>query len=208
MVERRTVLRHLAGGIAGTVVASNLPVAPDATAAPTDQSPAGRSAAPPAPLRAFDDHQRQTFASLAEMLVPGAVAAGVVDLIDRVVVVESMPRRREFFNALGAFELEARQSHGARWIDLDEPARIAILQRAAGGVESRSLPPPWKKGEPITFPPVEAGPATLRDHFTRLRNMVANAYFATEPGMRELGWRGRTGWSELPACTHPEPEHE
>ena len=205
MVERRTVLRHLAGGIAGTVVASHVPQVPDAAAAPTDQSSAGQSAAHP---RAFDDHQRQTLGSLADMLVPGAVAAGVVDLIDRVLAVESLARRREFFNALGAFELEARQSHGARWIDLDEPARIAILQRAAGGVESRPLPPPWKKGEPITFPPVEAGPATLRDHFTRLRNTVANAYFSTEPGMRELGWRGRTGWTELPACTHPESEHE
>ena len=31
--------------------------------------------------------------------------------------------------------------------------------------------------------------------------------FTTEPGMKELGWVGRTARTELPRCTHPSPEH-
>ena len=143
------------------------------------------------------------------MLVPGAVSAGVVTLIDQVLAVESPTRRREFLNALGAFEREARVAHGVRWIDLDEPARLAILQQASAGVESRPLPPPWTRGEPLVFGSTDRPPpATFRDQFTRLRTIVANTYYATEPGMRELGWRGQVAWTELPVCTHPDPEHE
>lgn len=213
MVERRTVLRGLAGGLAGTVVASGVPAHAAPTALPDDaqagaprSAPVALQAAPPTLL---DDHQTRTLANLADMLVPGAVAAGVVDLVDRVLAVESAPRRREFLNALGAFEREARNTHGARWIDLDEPARLAILRRASTAPESRPLPPPWTRGEPLAFP--SSGPpppATLRDHFTRLRTIVADAYYSTEPGMKELGWRGRVAWSELPGCIHPDPEHE
>jgi hypothetical protein len=207
-MERRTVLLHLAGGLAGTVVGANPSAAADVSAHPDHaQSSNAPAASSPAP-RALDDYQRQTLASLAEMLVPGAAAAGVVDLIDRVLAVESMARRREFSNALGAFERDARASQGKRWIDLDEAARTAILQRAAEGEESNPLPPPWQKGQPVISPPTPPSPATLRDHFTRLRTMVANAYFSTEPGMRELGWRGRTGWTALPGCEHPEGDHE
>jgi gluconate 2-dehydrogenase subunit 3-like protein len=207
-VERRTVLLHLAGGLAGTVVSANPSAAAGTAANPDHVQSSNAAAVSSSAPRALDDHQRQTLASLAEMLVPGAAAAGVVDLVDRVLAVESTARRREFFNALGAFEREARESHGQRWIDLDEAARTAILQKAAAGEESRPLPPPWQKGQPVISSPVPTLPATLRDHFTRLRTAVANAYFSTEPGMRELGWRGRTGWTALPGCEHPEGDHE
>jgi len=210
-VKRRTVLRGLANGLAGTVVVSNVPASAALVDAPHDgQTPsAGPPPAPGGRPGLLDDHQRRTLASLADMLVPGAVAAGVVDLVDRVLAVESPPRQREFLNALGAFEREAREAHGARWIDLEEPTRLAVLQRASTGAEARPLPPPWTKGAPLVFAPTDSPPpATLRDHFTRLRTIVANAYYSTEPGMKELGWQGRVAWAELPGCTHPNPEHE
>jgi hypothetical protein len=202
-------LRTLAGGIAGTVVSSNAPVSGHTPHDLHEQSSVpAQGVASQAVRRFLDDHQRETLASVADMLVPGAAAAGVVDLIDRVLAVESTARQREFLNALGALEREAREANSARWLDLDEPARVAILERAASGLESQPLPPPWTKGEPMIFTEPPAAPATLRDHFTRLRTMVAKAYFATEAGMRELGWIGRTGWTELPACTHANPAHD
>jgi hypothetical protein len=206
MVERRTILLHLAGGLAGTVVAAN--TATDAAEHHGDATAQPVAPPPPQP-KALDGYQRQMLASLAELMLPGSTAAGVVDLIDRVLAVESMPRRREFQNALGAFEREARERQGTRWVDLDPTAQAAILQRAAEGEESRPLPAPWQKGQPIdAAAAAPAPPATLRDHFTRLRTTVATAYFATEPGLRELGWRGRTGWTELPGCPHPDGAHD
>lgn len=141
------------------------------------------------------------------MLVPGSTAAGVVDLINRVAAVESPPRQRRFLNALGAFEHQARDAHRMRWIDLDEPARMKILQAASSGAEGRPRPPAWTKGQPLVFESTDPPPpATLRDHFDHLRSIVARAYYSTEAGMKELGWSGRAVFTALPGCDHPD-EH-
>jgi hypothetical protein len=212
LIERRTLLKGLAAGLAGAVAAPDSAAADAAdVAAPESadgaQGPAA-SAAPASP-RFLDDHARRTLSSLAELLVPGSVAAGVIDLIDRVAAVDSPSRQRRLLNALGRFDQEARTAHDARWIDLDEGVRVAILRQASTAPESQPQPPAWVKGQPMVFEStVPPGPATLRDHFEYLRASVANAYYTTEPGMKELGWTGQTAWKELPGCTHPSPEHE
>lgn len=208
-IERRTLLKGLAAGIAGAVAT---PGTVSADASGTVVQPPARaqtaSAATSAP-RLLDDHQRRTLISLAESLVPGSVGAGAVDLIDRVAAVDAPPRQRQLLNALGRFDLEARTAHGTRWIDLDEPTRLGILRQASQLPESQPPQPAWIKGQPLVFAASNPSlPATLRDHFEYLRTTVANAYFATEPGMKELGWAGRTAWKDLPGCTHPSPEHD
>jgi hypothetical protein len=202
-MRRRTLLRGLATGIAGTVAgAAATPIAGDATSSHHAQATPAATPEANGP-RLLDEHQRRTLTSIAEMMVPGAVAAGVIDLIDRVGAVDSPPRQRRFLNALGAFEHRARTTHGVRWIDLDEPTRLKILQETSSGVEGRQRSPVWVKGEPIVFAPTDpAPPATPRDHFDYLRSVVATAYFSTEPGMRELGWTGRAVFNSLPGCTH------
>jgi hypothetical protein len=59
--------------------------------------------------------------------------------------------------------------------------------------------------EPV--PDAAPPPANLRDHFDRLRDLVARAYYATEPGMKELGYTVRMAWPSLPGCTHPGDDH-
>ena len=205
VMKRRTLLRGLASGIAGTVAG--------AAAAPVAATPVAAQQPPAAPAntsadtgaRLLDEHQRRTLTSIAEMMVPGSTAAGVVDLIDRVSAMESPQRQRRFLNALGAFEQQARKVHGTRWIDLDEPTRLKILQESSSGVEGRPRAPVWVKGQPLVFAPTDpAPPATARDHFDYLRSVVATAYFSTEPGMRELGWTGRAVFTSLPGCNHPD----
>jgi hypothetical protein len=209
-MKRRTLLRGLASGIAGTVAGAAVTPIADASVPSHDAHEAqGQPAPPPAPAppRLLDEHQRRTLASLAEMLVPGSTTAGVVDLIDRVAATESLPRQRRFLNALGAFEQRARLEHGARWIDLDEATRTTILHAASTAREARPRPPAWTKGQPLVFESTDAPPpATVRDHFDYLRATVATAYYSTERGMKELGWTGRAVWSTLPGCTHSD-EH-
>ena len=203
-MKRRTLLRGLASGIAGTVAgAAAAPVTATPVAAQQPPAPANTSADTGA--RLLDEHQRRTLTSIAEMMVPGSTAAGVVDLIDRVSAMESPQRQRRFLNALGAFEQQARKTHGMRWIDLDEPTRLKILQETSSGIEGRPRGPAWVKGQPLVFAPTDpAPPATPRDHFDYLRSIVATAYFSTEPGMRELGWTGRAVFTSLPGCNHPD----
>ncbi len=210
-IERRTLLKGLAAGLAGAVATPGTAAADlsRAVAGPTAGATAQPVSAAALAPRLLDDHQRRTLTSVAGSLVPGAVAAGVVDLIDRVAAVDALPRQRQLLNALGQFDHEARTLHGTRWIDLDESVRLDILRRASQGPESRPPQPAWIKGQPLVFASTEPpGPATLRDHFEYLRTTVATAYYTTEPGMKERGWTGQTAWKELPGCTHPGPEHD
>jgi len=208
-IERRTLLKGLAAGIAGTVAApavadaagAGQPVTADAVQAPPAQSAAA--------ARMLDDYQRQTLTSLADSLVPGAVAAGVVGLLDRVASVEAPARQRQLLNAIGHFERDARMKYGKRWIDLEESVRLEILREASTAPASRPEPPAWVKGQPMVFEsPDPSGPPTIRDHFEFLKTTIATAYFTTEPGMKERGWSGQNAWREFPGCPHPSGAHD
>ena len=204
-LARRTVLKGLATGLAGTVAVPAVATAalhPEVGTTPSQPGAATASGF-------LDAYQRQTLTSLAELLVPGAVGAGVVDLIDRVASVDGAARQRQLLNAIGHFEQEARTKYGARWIDLAETVRLDILRQASTAPESRPPQPAFVKGQPLVFEaPAASGPPTLRDHFEFLKTTVAAAYFSTEPGMKELGWTGQNAWRELPGCPHPDPAHE
>jgi hypothetical protein len=45
---------------------------------------------------------------------------------------------------------------------------------------------------------------TLRDHFDRIKGWVVDAYYSSEPGLKELGYSGQMFFAEFPNCTHPE----
>ncbi|HAK56750.1 MAG TPA: hypothetical protein DCP38_14880 [Acidobacteria bacterium] len=184
-VPRRSVLRGLATGVAGAVAAPGaLSAVGPAEAASPMSSPQANPDAESVPASLLPEHDRATFDSLCDLLVPGSVDAAVPDLVDRVAAVETADYRSALLAAIRAFEGEARATHAARWIDLDRAAQVAVLDRAAAGAGS-----------------------TLHRHLVHLRDLVANAYFATEPGMRRLGWTPRTAWRELPACEHSGDDH-
>jgi len=203
-MRRREVLQGLASGLAGAVAA------PGAAALTREPEHSGQDAGAQQETvpRILDDHGRATLARLAEQLVPGSADAGAVDLLDRVMAVEPMEDQRRFLNALGAFEREARFRHGQGWLDLDERQQSEILGEASTLAPALPEKPAWTKGQPVE--PAPAGPeppASLRDHFDRLRGIVARAYYATEPGMKELGFTGRMAWTSFPGCAHPEDDH-
>lgn len=208
-IERRSLLKGLATGLAGSVVAPEVAESGTAAAHP----PAGHDqpaavTASPMPAGLLDDHQRRTLSSLAETILPGAVAAGAVDLIDRVATVDGTATQRRLMNVIGRFDQEARTVSGNRWLDLDEAARIALMQRASTGALGQPERPAWTTGQPVAVQPASPlAPTTWRDDFEFLKTIVGNAYAATETGMKALGWTGRSAWRELPGCTHPDPEH-
>ena len=206
-IERRSLLKGLATGLAGSVVPDTAESQTGAARPPIggDQPPS--TAAGPTPAGLLDDHQRRTLASLAETILPGSVAAGAVDLIDRVATVDGTATQRRLMNAIGRFDQEARTVSGSRWLDLDDAVRIELMQRASTGAPGEPERPAWTKGQPVVGPATPPGPPTWRDDFEFLKTIVGNAYAATEAGMKALGWTGRSAWRELPGCTHPDPEH-
>ncbi len=185
VVGRRSVLRGLATGLAGAIAApgglSSAGMAEASSLSSIEQTPLTTTSTPPSIV---PEPERATLVSLCDLLVPGSVDAGVPDLVDRTAAVEAVDYQDAFLGAIRAFEGEARAAHSSRWIDLDEEAQIAILDLAATGARP-----------------------TLQRHLVHLRDVVATAYFSTEPGMRKLGWTPRSSWRELPACDHPDDNH-
>jgi Gluconate 2-dehydrogenase subunit 3 len=198
-IGRRDVLHSLATGLASAVTLPAVPErAREQEAIPPEDSQ---------PLL-LDDYGRRTLGALAERLVPGSGAAGVVDLLDRLMAVESTEAQRWFLNAIGAFEREARERYSRAFLEIAGSQQEEILAAASTMAPATPAPPAWTKGQPVERRPEgPPPPANLRDHFDRLRGLVARAYYATEPGMKELGFTGRMAWPTLPGCTHPGDEH-
>ncbi len=84
-IARRSVLKGLATGLAGTVAGSAVVTGAEGPIETIDAQPVATASQAASFL---DNYQRQTLTSLAESLVPGAVGAGVVDLLDRVASVD------------------------------------------------------------------------------------------------------------------------
>jgi len=204
-LERRAMLKSLGAGLAGSVAAPGAGEAHSPQRAPTPG--AAQGAVPQGtPAGILDDHLRQTLASLAEMILPGSVAAGAVDLIERVTGVEPLSAQRRLLNAIGRFDQEARSVAGSRWLDLSEAARVELLTQAAATEPGQPMAPVWRRGQPLAFPPAAPlPPANLRDDLDFLKATIGTAYAATEGGMRAFGWTGRSSWGALPACTPTAP---
>jgi len=175
---RRAVLQSLATGVGAAVLAS--PAAAHVHQAPTAAKPAAPAArAGAAPALAFlDKHAFDTLAILGEQIVPGSRAAKVPEFLDRLLAVESTDTQKRFTQAIGAFERQARDAHGKPWKSLAPAEATAILTKMSEA--------PGTEG--------------TRRAFDFLKGGVAETYFATEAGLKELGWNRSVMFASPIAC--------
>jgi hypothetical protein len=209
-IPRRGVLQGLLGGVGAGLA---LPL--NATAHPLDPHPVdttriahakAKAAASANPREFLDAHADETFASLAERIIPGAGKAGVAAFTDRLLAVDTVEHRQRFLTALGAIEGECIARFGRPWAGLAESQQIEVLSVASKG-SSGDDAKPWKPGDPIPIvdtPPSSPEPTTLRDHFDVLKRWAVDTYYSSEAGMRELGWTGQQFFASFPGCPHPE----
>jgi hypothetical protein len=176
-IGRRNVLQSLAAGAGAVVFASR------ASAAHVHQVAAAAETATTstadATLQFLDRHAFDTLAVLSEQIVPGSRAAQVPEFLDRLLAVEFTDTQKGFMQALGAFEREARAAHGAPWKALTPDQATALLTKISS--------------QPDTDP--------SRQAFDRIKGTVAETYYSTEMGMKELGWNGAVTFSPPSACT-------
>lgn len=207
-VSRRAALQTLAAGIGasiampGPAAASDHPVHKH-TASVAEQARKSATGAKPAAYTptTFDAHQFATVVVLSELIVPGAKASGTPEFLDKLLTVESADTRRRFITALGAMDGAALKSRQKPFKDLAQADQIALLTEASTGEPGRK-PVFWKKGDPIPVPEPPAGPATMRDHFDHIKGWVSGIYFASEPGLKELGYTGNVFHEKYPGCEH------
>jgi len=176
---RRAVLQSLATGVGAAVLASPAAahVHQAAPAAAKPAAPAARAGAAPA-LVFLDKHAFDTLAILGEQIVPGSRAAKVPEFLDRLVAVESTDTQKQIIQSIGAFEREAREAHGKPWKSLAPAEATAILTKMSEA--------PGTEGTRRAFETIKGG--------------VAETYFATEAGQKELGWNRSVMFASPIAC--------
>jgi len=175
---RRAVLQSLATGVGAVVFASRASAEHVHQVAAVTADTAAASTTESG-LLFLDRHAFDTLTMLAEQIVPGSRAAGVPQFLDRLLAVESTDTQKRFMQALGAFEREAREAHGMPWKALTESQATALLTK-------------------ISAQPDSDAP---RQAFDRIKGAVAETYYSTEVGMKELGWDGSVAFAPPSACT-------
>jgi hypothetical protein len=180
---RRAMLQSLAmsagaavfGGTALAAEHAHHPggMAAGAAAVPTD------AASSTSTLLFLDQHAFDTLTLLGEQIVPGSRAAQVPAFLDRLLFVESTETQKRFTQALGAFERVAREAHGKPWKMLTDTEATVLLTKLS------------------TLP----GDDALRRSFDALKSAVAESYYSSEAGMKELGWNKSIVFAPPPGCS-------
>jgi hypothetical protein len=138
--------------------------------------------------------QNESLIAIAESIVPGSTKAQVNRFIDLLLSVETDEHKKEFVDALTAFEAEAQNRFAKNFPALDESQKSQLLTEASAT--------PAKKNSGAA----EAGEkrAGLHEHFENLKGWISGAYYSSETGMKELGWTADRVFASFPGCEHPE----
>jgi gluconate 2-dehydrogenase subunit 3-like protein len=155
-------------------------------------------------LAFLDAHQFATLSRLCALIVPGSDTAGADRFIDELLAVAGNERQREFLTAFGAIEGAALERFQKPFKALAEPQQVEVLTAVSSGPSGGS-DWTWEPGKLIERP--KDGPqstTTPRDHFDHLKRWIAEAYYTSEAGLKELGYTGNMMFAEFPDCKHPE----
>ncbi len=144
---------------------------------PGPPNPAGQITEPWQPAF-LTKEQNETLISLGECMVPGSAAAKCNRVIDLILTLESEKNKRETIDSLSAFESEAKALYRNSFHALQPAQRNDLLLKASSGNGALSAP------------------------FNVIKEWVADAYWSSQEGMRELGWKGRVAWSSFEGCAH------
>ena len=204
-LTRRKAIQHLLAGMAGLLSGPSLaahPIYRHLSAGPLlKQSDENVPAANWRP-QFLSSSQDETLVAIAEGMVPGSSQAQVNRLIDRLLTVDTEANRTNFVSSLAALNHVAQQKYGRSFPLLSSNQREDVLAACSTANESPAMPAP---ADPDDITPPKT-PVTERDRFENLKGWIVGAYYATEQGMRELGWTEDFYFEELPACQH-EAEH-
>jgi len=173
---RRAVLQSLASGLGAAVFASSASAA-HVHGAVASTTPAATTAADSA-LLFLDRHAFDTLTVLAEQIVPGSRAVQVPEFLDRLLAVESADTQKRFMQTLGSFEREAREAYGKPWKALTSEEATTLLTKISARPDGDDM----------------------RGPFDNIKRAVAETYYSTEAGMKELGWNGGLAFAPPAAC--------
>lgn len=208
-MNRREMVRRLATAMTAAPALTVMSARPAAASAPSGGKPLNQAASQKdsnAGWRPafFDAHQNETFAVLAERILPGSTEAQVSQFVDLLLSVNSLEVQKRFLNSLSAFEAYCLETYRHPFKDLSEDQQVHVLTVASTAKAGGALPGfgPRRILGPQAQEAGKEETLTLRDHFEFLKRWVSEAYFSSEAGMKSMGWTGQVMWDSFPGCTH------
>jgi gluconate 2-dehydrogenase subunit 3-like protein len=138
--------------------------------------------------------QNESLTALAESIVPGSTRAHVSRFIDLLLSVDKHENQHRFVESLTVVNAEAHKRFGEDFPALDEEQKNALLTDASTKSENAKAPETENR----------KNQSDLYSQFENLKGWISVAYYSSEVGMRELGWRGDYAFAAFPGCAHPE----
>ena len=124
-------------------------------------------------------NQNEALIVIGEGIIPGSKEALCNRVIDLILSIDSEKNKREFAAALTAFDSASQKQ-------FDKPVNALSAAQMNKLLESAST-----ANDP------------LWPHFDLLKEWLADSYWSSHQGLRELGWTGRMVWAKFDGCPHP-----
>jgi Gluconate 2-dehydrogenase subunit 3 len=127
------------------------------------------------------DHQNETLIALSDVIIPATETPGAKEalanrFIDLLLSVQPADFQKLFADALGSMDSASQEQFGKDFVALPLDDQIALLT-------------PWaypQRGSRWTGE--ERKPDQKHQHFELLKGLIADAYYESEIGRKELGW--------------------
>jgi hypothetical protein len=144
--------------------------------------------------------QNDSLIALSDVIIPatdtpGAKAALVNRFLDLLLSVEEQKFQSSFVESLTFIDTASQQQFGKNFRELNSDDQIWLLT-------------PWAYPQENSFwTEEERKPDPGQQHFEHLKSLIADAYYGSEIGMKELGWDGEFTHGPYEGCTHEPEKH-
>jgi len=148
----------------------------------------------------LNNHQNETLIALGEVIIPSTDAPGAKEALvnrylDLLISVQTAEWQRHFTEDLAFFDAESQKQFGKDFRSLSVEDQAWLLTPWAYASDNDR----WTHEEP------RLDPGQL--HFSRLKSLIAEAYYGSEVGQKELGWDGEFTHGAYEGCEHKNGNH-
>jgi hypothetical protein len=120
--------------------------------------------------------QNETLVALGARILPGSSEALCNRIIDLVLAIESDKTRTQFTEALAAFDATAHRLHAQPFSRMSATQQDTMLEAASHGGDE------------------------LEPAFSVIKEWMADTYWSSQQGLKDLGWNGQMAWASYPSC--------
>jgi hypothetical protein len=183
-VTRRDAIRRIALALTA-VGASSLDLA---SAQQVHHAARTASAAGPYEPKFFNPHEYSTVTRLAELILPAderggsAVDAGAPPFID-VLCSQNEELGRIYTGGLGWLDAWMRRQHSTTFVEAGGQQQTALLDALVAAENAEDSAPATELGPGVRF-------------FDWIRKMSVDAYYSSEIGIKDLGYKGNGAFAE------------